>query len=147
MARVSASDQSEVLAHGGAFIVVRSCGWSGADGATTCYHEPAGEGANACEPSLPRSVQSLQGSENSEAPASRRERGGRLDKLGVTGSSPVPPTEDAAQRHFRWLGWRRISLVKLESSLQRKLSMRSHAFAARSDLPDRSGIELMNPTP
>jgi hypothetical protein len=103
MARVSASDQSEVLAHGGAFIVVRSCGWSGADGATTCYHEPAGEGANACEPSLPRSVQSLQGSENSEAPASKRERGGRSTSWGSLVRAQYRPLKTPLSDIF--VGW------------------------------------------
>jgi hypothetical protein len=37
------------------------------------------------------SVKSVQRRENAGAPVSSRERGGRLDKLGVTGSSPVPP--------------------------------------------------------
>src|SRR5437016_1436866 len=47
------------------------------------------------------SVKSLQESANLETSASRRERGGRLDKLGVTGSSPVPPTsERPAQAGF-----------------------------------------------
>jgi hypothetical protein len=35
----------------------------------------------------------LQRNENEQAGANGREGGCRLDKLGVTGSSPVPPTE------------------------------------------------------
>jgi hypothetical protein len=52
------------------------------------------------------SVKSLHPRKNSEASASRRKRGGRLDKLGVTGSSPVPPiTETRWQTAgFRVLG-------------------------------------------
>jgi hypothetical protein len=56
--------------------------------ATTGPRERVQAGANAA---CFWSVKSLQGSENSEAAASKRERGGRLDKLGVTGSTPVPP--------------------------------------------------------
>src|SRR6266511_1863511 len=51
--RVSAPGWSEVLAHVWAFIVVRSWRWSSADGATTCYHQPAGEGANGRERGQP----------------------------------------------------------------------------------------------
>ena len=46
------------------------------------------------------SVKSVQRRENAGAPVSSRERGGRLDKLGVTGSSPVPPIELTANRQL-----------------------------------------------
>ena len=60
--------------------------------ATTSSRERAQTVANAA---CLWSLKSLQGSNNSAAAASRRERGYRLDKLGVTGSSPVPPIESA----------------------------------------------------
>src|SRR5437868_2073164 len=63
--------------------------------ATTSPRERVQTGANtACF----LTVKSLRGNENSEASASGREGGCRLDKLGVTGSSPVPPMTDHAAR-------------------------------------------------
>jgi len=64
---------------------------SGRRGATTCYQEPAQKGA---------SERKATEREAHETPAKARMRGnqrkrtrapGPIDKLGVTGSSPVPP--------------------------------------------------------
>src|SRR5207302_2629082 len=86
-----------LLTHAWAFIVVRS--WrcqapTVLPRATTSLRNRVQTGANAARL---WSVKSLQGSKDSEAPASRRERRGRLDKLGVTGSSPVPPIEKSCK--------------------------------------------------
>ena len=45
-------------------------------------------------------VKRLRRGQNQETAAKTREGRGRLDKLGVTGSSPVPPMENACKSMF-----------------------------------------------
>src|SRR5947208_888246 len=82
--RVSAQGRAESGAHAG-------WRWSRADGATTCYHRPAGEDASERQAGLPleREIPVKKGKRGSPREQSRT----RIDKLGVTGSSPVPPIE------------------------------------------------------
>jgi hypothetical protein len=76
-------------------------------------------------------VKLLQRRQNSEDAANACERRYRLDKLGVTGSSPVPPIQSPVNRAFRLLSGRRIQLGANSRFVSTAQSASLHVIRAR----------------